>query len=45
MEVVDGAVTEFLFSNEVENQPVNDSLFMFAPPPGVELVEASELGN
>ena len=45
MEEVDGAVTEFRFSNEVENQPVNDSLFKFAPPPGVELVEASELGN
>jgi len=45
MEEVDGAVTDFRFSNEVENQPVTDSLFKFAPPPGVELVEATELGN
>ena len=45
MEEVDGAVTEFRFTNEVENQPVSDSLFKFTPPPGVELVEATELGN
>ncbi len=45
MEEVDGAVTEFRFTNEVENQVVSDSLFKFAPPPGVELVEATELGN
>ena len=45
MEEVDGAVTDFRFSNEVENHPVTDSLFKFAPPPGVELVEATELGN
>ena len=45
MEEVDGAVTEFRFTNEVENQSVSDSLFKFAPPPGVELVEATELGN
>jgi outer membrane lipoprotein carrier protein len=45
MQEVDGAVTEFRFSNEVENMTVDDSLFRFTPPPGVELVEATELGN
>lgn len=45
MEEVDGAVTEFRFTNEVENQPIADSLFKFSPPAGVEMVEATELGN
>jgi len=45
MREVDGASTEFRFTNEVENQVIADSRFKFTPPPGVELVEATELGN
>lgn len=45
MEEVDGAVTEFRFSNELENALVGESKFRFKPPAGVEVVEATELGN
>lgn len=45
LEEVDGTVSEFRFSNEVENMQVADSLFKFQPPPGVEIVAATELGN
>jgi outer membrane lipoprotein carrier protein len=44
IEEVDGAMTEFRFTAEVENQPVADELFKFKPPAGVEIVEATELG-
>jgi outer membrane lipoprotein carrier protein len=44
IEEVDGAMTEFRFTDEVENQPVADELFKFKPPAGVEIVEATELG-
>jgi outer membrane lipoprotein carrier protein len=42
---VDGTTTEFRFTNEKDNVPVSDSKFRFSPPPGVETVEASELGQ
>ena len=45
LEEVDGAVTDFRFENEVENVQVADSLFKFQPPEGVEVVEATELGD
>ncbi|HWR15239.1 MAG TPA: outer membrane lipoprotein chaperone LolA [Terriglobales bacterium] len=45
MEEVDGATTDFIFSQEQENVPVADNLFKFQPPRGVEIVEAKELGN
>jgi outer membrane lipoprotein carrier protein len=45
IEEIDGAVTEFRFNNEAENVHVTDSLFKFQPPPGVEVVEATELGE
>jgi outer membrane lipoprotein carrier protein len=39
LEEVDGAVTEFSFSDMKENVPVKDSDFAFIPPPGVTVVE------
>ena len=39
----DGATTEFRFANPRENTEVNDRLFQFTTPPGVETVEG-ELG-
>ena len=45
IEEIDGAITEFRFSEEVENLQVADNLFKFEPPPGVEVVEAQELGD
>jgi outer membrane lipoprotein-sorting protein len=32
----DGSIIEFTFENERKNLPLNDSLFKFTPPPGVE---------
>ncbi len=40
---VDGATTEFRFADPKEDVDVNDRLFHFTPPPGVETVEG-ELG-
>jgi outer membrane lipoprotein carrier protein len=40
---IDGATTEFRFSNLAENGEFSDRRFEFAPPQGVEVVEA-ELG-
>jgi outer membrane lipoprotein carrier protein len=45
LEEVDGSITDFKLSEEVENLPVADNLFHFAPPPGVEVVTGNELGN
>jgi outer membrane lipoprotein carrier protein len=45
IEEVDGAVTDFRFADTAENLPVEDSLFHFSPPPGVDVVEGSDLGN
>jgi outer membrane lipoprotein carrier protein len=39
LEEVDGAMTEFAFSEMQENLPVKDSDFTFVPPPGVTVVE------
>jgi outer membrane lipoprotein carrier protein len=39
LEEVDGAVTEFVFSDLKENVPVKDSDFAFVPPVGVTVVE------
>jgi len=36
---VDGATTEFRFSDLREDVPVADSRFNFVPPPGIEIVE------
>ena len=45
IEEVDGAVTDFRFSDTAENVAVADNLFRFAPPAGVEVVEGTDLGN
>jgi outer membrane lipoprotein carrier protein len=39
LEEVDGAVTEFAFSDMQENVPVKDSDFVFTPPAGVTVVQ------
>jgi len=36
---VDGTTTDFRFSQIEENVPVQDSLFRFTPPPGVETIQ------
>ena len=36
---VDGTSTDFRFSQIEENVPVQDSLFRFTPPPGVDTIE------
>jgi outer membrane lipoprotein carrier protein len=41
----DGSTTEFRFANEKQNIAVSDGRFKFSPPPGVETVDATELGQ
>ena len=38
---VDSTITDFRFSQIEENVPVQDSLFRFTPPPGVDTIEDS----
>lgn len=40
---VDSTTTDFRFSNTLENVPVEDSLFRFNPPPGVEVIEENQI--
>lgn len=40
---VDGAITEYRFEHQRENQPVADKKFHFSPPPGVEVIQAEDL--
>ena len=42
---IDGTVTDFHFTNIQENLPVQDSLFRFTPPPGVEVIEESQIAQ
>lgn len=42
---IDGSTTDFVFSNTQENVPVEDSLFRFTPPPGVEVIEESQIAQ
>jgi outer membrane lipoprotein carrier protein len=42
---VDGSTTEFRFANQKENVPVSGARFKFSPPPGVETIQADELGQ
>lgn len=44
-EEADGSTTEFRFADQKENIAVSDQRFRFSPPPGVETVEASDLGQ
>ena len=43
IEELDGSFTEFRFQGPKENVQVADAKFKFAPPPGVEVMEATEL--
>lgn len=43
IEELDGSFTEFRFQQPHENVQVADAKFKFAPPPGVEVMEATEL--
>jgi outer membrane lipoprotein carrier protein len=40
---MDGSVTEFRFLQQKENVQVSDQRFHFVPPPGVEVVQGTEL--
>jgi outer membrane lipoprotein carrier protein len=40
---VDSTITDFRFSQIEENVPVQDSLFHFTPPPGVDTIEDSQV--
>ena len=42
---VDDAVTDFRFSQLEANVPVQDTLFRFVPPPGVAMVEDSQVAQ
>lgn len=43
VEGTDGSVTEFRFLQQKENVQIADQRFRFAPPPGVEVVQGTEL--
>jgi outer membrane lipoprotein carrier protein len=45
IEETDGAVTDFRFTDTQDNVAVAENLFQFTPPPGVEVVEGTDLGN
>ena len=45
IEGTDGAVTEFRFRNLSENPVLEDPLFRFSPPPGVQIIEGDELAQ
>jgi outer membrane lipoprotein carrier protein len=38
----EGSVTEFTFENERKNPPLNDALFRFTPPAGVEIIDSTK---
>jgi outer membrane lipoprotein carrier protein len=42
VEELDGATTEFSFTDIAENVPTRDSDFVFTPPPGVAIVEGTQ---
>jgi len=43
VEELDGSVTEFRFLQQRENVQIADQRFRFTPPPGVEVVQGTEL--
>lgn len=43
VEEMDGSVTEFRFLRQKENVQIADTRFKFVPPPGVEVVQGTEL--
>ncbi len=42
---VDGTSTDFRFSQIEENVPVQDGLFHFTPPPGVEVLQDDKVAQ
>jgi outer membrane lipoprotein carrier protein len=42
---VDGATTDFRFSGFEENIPVEDALFRFTAPPGVEMIQDTQVAQ
>ncbi len=44
IEELDGSFTEFRFQHPEENVKLSDASFKFVPPPGVEVMNATELG-
>jgi len=40
---LDGSVTDFRFENERDNVPISSERFQFEPPPGLEVLGATEL--
>jgi outer membrane lipoprotein carrier protein len=45
VEEMDGSVTDFRFLQQKENVQIGDGRFKFVPPPGVEVVQGTELTN
>jgi outer membrane lipoprotein carrier protein len=45
VEQEDGSTTTFQFTNQKENVAVSEQRFHFSPPPGVETIEAQQLGE
>lgn len=45
IEEVDGSITEFRLTNQRENVPLPDAKFQFRPPPGVEVIQAEDVGE
>ena len=43
IEEIDGATTEFRFTRQTENLAMADEKFRFTAPPGVQVLEASEV--
>jgi outer membrane lipoprotein carrier protein len=43
IEEIDGTRTEFAFTNIQENVTIADQQFKFVPPPGIEMVETTQL--
>ena len=43
IEDIDGTRTEFAFSNIQENVAIADQQFKFSPPPGIEMVETTQI--
>ena len=41
IEELDGAITEFTFTDMQENIPAKDGDFTFTPPPGVAVIDGS----
>jgi outer membrane lipoprotein carrier protein len=44
-EELDGSTTEFRFHNQQENVAIPDARFQFHPPPGVETIQAEDVGE